>query len=118
MHRGHAIVDSGGTDGEGDVLTGVPLPFTLICSGRVDSVVDCIDPEFAGVPDRLEAAAIAAFRTVANGGLIPQARHGGSGAEELAVAGSKLEGTGFENEQIGHIHVAFDDRTGVGALEG
>lgn len=25
----------------------------------------------------------------------------------FAVAGSKFDGTGFENEQIGHIHVAL-----------
>lgn len=29
----------------------------------------------------------------------------------MAVAGSKLDGTGLENEQIGHIHVAL---TGFG----
>jgi len=36
---------------------------------------------------------------------MPQARHGGIGKAELAVAASKLEGTVFENEQMGHIQV-------------
>jgi hypothetical protein len=61
---------------------------------------------------RLVAAAIAAFRIVVKGGLIPHARHGGNGVEAVAVAGSKLEGTGLEKEHIGHTHVAF---TGFGA---
>jgi hypothetical protein len=30
------------------------------------------------------------------------------------VLGSKLDGTGFENEQIGHIQVAFGSLTGAG----
>jgi hypothetical protein len=63
---------------------------------------------------RLEAAAIAALRTTAKGGFIPQARHGGGGVETLAILGSKLEGTGLEKEQIGQIQVALfagvDDR--------
>lgn len=57
---------------------------------------------------RLEIAAMAAFKTTANGGLIPQARHGGRGVEALALPGSKVGGTGLEKEQIGHIQVAFD----------
>lgn len=61
---------------------------------------------------RFVAAAIAAFSIVVNCGLIPHARHGGNGVEAVAVAGSKLEGTGLENEQMGQIHVAF---TGFGA---
>lgn len=55
----------------------------------------------------LVAAAIVAFNTIVSGGLMPQARQGGSGVEAVAVAGSKLEGTGFENEQMGQTHVAF-----------
>lgn len=55
---------------------------------------------------RLAAPDIAALRTRASGGFIPQAKHGANGLCTLAVAGSKFEGTGFENEQIGHIHVA------------
>ena len=43
-------------------------------------------------------------------GRIPQAKHGASGVQGFATAGSKLEGTGFEREQIGHIHVAVLDR--------
>lgn len=59
---------------------------------------------------RLAAALIAAFRTVVKGGLIPHARHGGKWVVAFAVAGSKFEGTGFEKEQMGQIHVEF---TGV-----
>lgn len=55
----------------------------------------------------LVAAAIVAFSKIVSGGLMPQARQGGSGVEAVAVAGSKLEGTGFENEQMGQTHVAF-----------
>lgn len=50
---------------------------------------------------------MAAFTMCTNGGLIPQARQGGIAVFALAVAGSKLEGTGFENEHIGQIQVAF-----------
>lgn len=55
---------------------------------------------------RFVAFEIAAFRTSANGGFMPQAKHGGRGLCAFAVAGSKFAGTGFENEHIGHIHVA------------
>lgn len=58
---------------------------------------------------RLVAALMAAFNTVVNGGLIPHARHGGKCVEALAVAGSKLDGIGFEKEQIGQIQVALID---------
>jgi len=44
--------------------------------------------------------------------LIPQARHGGRGVWIVAVAGSKFEGTGFENVQIGQTHVALLAATG------
>jgi hypothetical protein len=54
----------------------------------------------------LDIAAMAALTTSTVGGLIPQARHGGMGVRE-AREGSKFEGTGFENEQIGHTHVAL-----------
>jgi hypothetical protein len=56
---------------------------------------------------RLAAAVIAAFNTVVNGGLIPQARHGGRLVAVVAVAGSKLEGTGLEKVHIGQIQVAL-----------
>jgi hypothetical protein len=55
---------------------------------------------------RFVAPEIAAFRTRDHGGFIPQAKHGVNGLCALAVTGSKFEGTGFENEHIGHIHVA------------
>lgn len=50
---------------------------------------------------------IAAFKIVANGGLIPHARQGGIAVDAVAVDGSKLEGTGLENEHIGQIQVAL-----------
>lgn len=59
---------------------------------------------------RLDIAAIEAFVIWTSGGFIPQARHGGSGVFALAVAGSKLTGTGLEKEQMGHIHVALVSR--------
>jgi hypothetical protein len=53
---------------------------------------------------------MAALRIVAKGGFIPQAKHGGKGVEAVAVVGSKFEGTGLENEHIGHTQVTV---TGV-----
>jgi len=64
-------------------------------SGRGDTT-DCL----------LVALFIAAFSTWVKAGLIPHARHGGRGVRALAVAGSKLEGTGFEKLQMVHTHVA------------
>lgn len=58
---------------------------------------------------------MAALTTCTRGGFIPQARHGGNGVRALAVAGSKLDGTGFEKEQIGQTHVALTDAAGAGA---
>lgn len=77
----------------------------LICSSWGALFVE-LKPE---IPVELlfVAAAIVAFSTIVSGGLMPQARQGGSGVEAVAVAGSKLEGTGFENEQMGQTHVAF-----------
>jgi hypothetical protein len=40
---------------------------------------------------------------------MPHARHGGNGVRAFAVAGSKLDGTGLEKEQIGQTHVALTD---------
>jgi hypothetical protein len=54
---------------------------------------------------RLIVFAIAAFITSVHVGFIPQAKHGGSGMDSGAVYGSKFEGTGFEKEQMVHIHV-------------
>ena len=62
---------------------------------------------------RFDMAAIAALTTCTVGGLIPQARHGGIGVRE-ASAGSKLEGTGLENEHIGHTQVALAGGAGAG----
>jgi hypothetical protein len=63
---------------------------------------------------RFAALEIAAFRTRASGGFIPQAKHGASGLCALAVAGSKFAGTGFEKEHIGHIQVAELEGEGSG----
>lgn len=63
------------------------------------------------------AAAMAAFNTVVNGGLIPQARQGGMFVA-VAVDGSKFEGMGLENVQIGQIHVAFTNVDADGFTNG
>jgi len=55
---------------------------------------------------RLVALEMAALRTWVRVGLMPQARHGGSGVWALAVVGSKLEGTGFEKVQMVQTQVA------------
>lgn len=47
---------------------------------------------------------------------MPQARQGGRGVDAFAIAGSKLEGTGLENEHIGQTHVAFASLAGVESL--
>lgn len=99
MQRGH--------DTEPLFSTEVPaeLPLLwLVCGMDKASGPDCVVPRWV-------AALIAALRTVVNGGLMPQARHGDRCVLAVAVAGSKFDGTGLENEQIGHIHVAL---TGFG----
>jgi hypothetical protein len=55
---------------------------------------------------RLVAFEMAAFSTWVNVGFMPHARQGGRGVWTFAVAGSKLDGTGFENVQIVQTHVA------------
>lgn len=65
------------------------------------------DAGIAGSSDALdEPALIAAFNIKAKGGLMPHVRHGGIGNDSEATDGSKLEGTGFVNEQMGHIQLA------------
>jgi hypothetical protein len=60
----------------------------------------------------------AALATCNMGGLIPQARHGGMFVCVFAVAGSKLDGIGFEKEHIGQTQVAFGPSVGgAGAME-
>ena len=49
---------------------------------------------------------MAAFSTCGKEGLTPQVTHAGRGVFEFAAAGSKLAGTGLENEQIVQTHVA------------
>jgi hypothetical protein len=48
---------------------------------------------------------------------MPQAKHGDKGVEAVAVAGSKLEGTGLVNEHIGQTQVALIG-FGAGCLYG
>lgn len=90
------------------------LPLVLDCKSAVGVLIcSCWGKLFIGTESvisvelLLVAAAIVAFNTIVRGGLMPHARQGGSGVEAVAVAGSKLEGTGFEKEQIGQTHVAF-----------
>lgn len=90
------------------------LPLVLDCRSAVGTLTcSCSGALFVEnesvIPVELlfVAAAIVAFNTVVRGGLMPHARQGGSGVAAVAVAGSKLDGTGFEKEQIGHTHVAF-----------
>jgi len=66
----------------------------------------------AGPGCLLVAFEIAAFRTWVRVGLMPQARHGGSGVWALAVEGSKFDGTGLEKLQMVQTHVAVLDGTG------
>jgi hypothetical protein len=88
------------------------MPFV---DGVEVEVVDLVS--FSGGPGGglLDMPAIAALTTWTVGGLIPQARHGGMGVRE-ASAGSKFEGTGFENEHIGHTQVALCCGAGAGLL--
>lgn len=58
---------------------------------------------------------MAAFSTCVNAGLIPHAKHGGSGVCAFAVAGSKFEGTGFEYVHIVQTQVA--DVVGDGSTD-
>jgi hypothetical protein len=67
--------------------------------------------DFSPGDSLLVAAAIVAFKIVANGGFIPHARQGGIGGDAEA---SKLDGTGLEKEQMGHTQVAFIDWGGFG----
>jgi hypothetical protein len=90
------------------------LPLVLDCKSAVGAVVCfCWSRLFVALESAIPvellfvAAAIVAFSTIVSGGLIPHARQGGSGVKAVAVAGSKLEGTGFENEQMGQTHVAL-----------
>lgn len=51
-------------------------------------------------------------------GLMPHARHGGSGVYSFAVDASKFEGTGLDSPQIVHIQVAFKSLIGAGEAVG
>lgn len=54
---------------------------------------------------RLLALEMAALRTCVKLGLMPHARHGGSGVWAFAEVGSKFDGTGLEKLQMVHTHV-------------
>lgn len=80
-----------------------------------------------GSGKRFAFAAMAALSTSAKGGLMPQARHGGSGKVSVAIVGSKLDGTGLEKEHMGQTQVpatkgaaagdAAEGRKGLGVRE-
>jgi hypothetical protein len=71
-----------------------------------------------GVDCLFDIDARAALATCTIGGLIPQARHGGTFVYVFAVAGSKLDGMGLEKEHIGQTQVAFGPSVGgAGAME-
>lgn len=55
---------------------------------------------------RLLALVMAALSTCDKVGLIPHAKHGGSGVWAFAVTGSKFEGTGLEKLQMVQTQVA------------
>lgn len=97
MHLGH--VDGTASDCGRESCGSAELILPCPCGEDVASGVDISPGEFL-----LVAAAIVAFKIVANGGFIPHARHGGIGGDADA---SKLDGTGLEKEQMGHTHVAF-----------
>lgn len=69
------------------------------------------------VATRFVLEEMAALRTFANSGLIPQVKHGSSGNASVAMVGSKFGGTGFGNVQIGQIHVPLST-WGVAARTG
>jgi len=85
----------------------------------LDEILQLWTEALSGVEGILDAclllsAAIAALTTWSSGGFIPHARHGGSGVCAFTAEGSKLEGTGFENEHIGQTHVALSAAEGAG----
>lgn len=63
---------------------------------------------------RFAFAEMAALRTRAKGGLMPHARHGGSGNDSVAMVGSKFEGTGLEKEHMGHTQLPTTRGGGAG----
>lgn len=71
------------------------------------------EPLYSLPESRLEMLAMAAFTTWRYGGLMPHAKHGGIGVFALDSTGSKLDGTGLENEHIGHIQVALLGKSGA-----
>ena len=97
VHRGQETV-SRGPRGDKDALE---IGWSVSCAMAGDPT------EPSNGDSRLVTALIAALRTVVNGGLMPHARQGGKFVAALAVAGSKLDGTGLENEHMGQIQVAL-----------
>lgn len=57
---------------------------------------------------------MAALVTCTSDGLMPHARQGGRGVCSFTKFGSKFDGTGFEKEHIGQIHVAVLSLAGAG----
>lgn len=106
MHRGHSNEASGSAVSGGLLIApgGDSLPpakpllvdKSLGRSGR-GAATGCL----------LVALLMAALRTWVKAGLIPQARHGGSGVFALAVDGSKFDGTGLEKLQMVQTQVAM-----------
>lgn len=125
VHRGHgnvaAVLSGAWISGLGlGLALGERLAHTADCGLGLSGpprigigVLKGVDGEGGG---RFVAFEIAALRTSASGGFMPQARQGGSGVCALAVAGSKFAGTGLEKEHIGQIQVAelTGDGSGVG----
>lgn len=112
VHRGHWKEASGSEDLGGLCLgPGDSAPPTSLLSadrprGRSGSgaTTGCL----------LVALFMAAFSTWVSAGLMPHARQGGRGVCGLAVAGSKLEGTGLEKLQMVQTQVAAVEGDGSG----
>lgn len=108
VHLGHSTevpTGSGIGSGCGAIAVSISGAFEIFCGTGARGEL-CL----------LVMAAIAAFTTCTRGGFMPHARQGGSGVCAFAVAGSKFDGTGLENEHIGQIHVAL--AAGAGAADG
>lgn len=105
VHRGHVKeAASAGSDGR-VTLDAKPASVSTVSRDSLASKAE---------GSRLTAAAMAALSMTFRDGLIPQAKHDGRGVEAVEVVGSKFDGTGLENEQIGHTHVAFNVLLGRG----
>src|ERR1700742_4587241 len=95
----------------------VSVAFPSPYDGDSELLVRLTDSGLA-VGIRLAFALTAAFSTTENGGLMPQAKHGGSGNASVAIVGSKFEGTGLEKEQMGQTQVPLTTGDGAGETAG